>query len=550
MTGPGDPFEIREEAVRGRQMRIFARATGTLSSLFERMPALADREFIISGERRLSYAEVHRHAAAIAALLTSEHGVRAGDRVALAMHNQPEWMSAFIAISSVGAIPALINSRGAGSEMRYCIDEVGAVLTIVDERRAETLRQAGHGGAMLVLDEATVIEAMDSNADALLPTNRSDTDSPACIMFTSGTTGHPKGAVISHRAMLTGLMMAQHAGAVLAAKMAAKYNVPVSEVVANQPQPAALLIFPLFHVSGCQSIFLAMLARAGKIVLLPRWKPADALQLFERERITEFTGPPSVLWDLIQCVQRTERDLSALRAVASGGQALPLTLLEAMDDAFPGRVFGGGYGMTETSGSISLAMDEAFTSRPQFSGQVHPVADVIVTDEQGKTLAPGEVGEIRVRGPMVMSEYWGRPEATAKVIDADGRLRTGDLGYLDEDHYLAVVDRMTNMVISKGENIYCAEVERVLLDFPGVADAVAFGEPDDRLGERLCAIVVPQAGATLTANEIIDHARDKLADYKIPARIEINEQPIPRNATGKIDRRVLSSLPRTGERPA
>lgn len=539
LTGPGEPFEVREEVVRGRRMKVLARATGTISGVFATMPAHGDTDFIVDGERRITYAQFHALAGAVAAGLAAEHGVKAGDRVAIAMHNSPEWMLAFTALSALGAIPALVNSRGSGAEMRYCVEDVGSALVVTDEPRREKLEEAGYAGPMLVFDRATMEDMATRHAGAALPVSQADTDDPACVMFTSGTTGRPKGAVITHRAMLTGIMMAQHAGARFAARMAAMLGITAEQLMAARPQGAVLLIFPLFHVSGCQSIFLGMMARGGKVVFHKRWDPAEALRLIEEETITEFTGPPMTLWDVLNEPSRATRDLSALGSIASGGQAMPMNLLAALQEAFPGRVFGGGYGMTETAGSISLAMGDLYTARPECSGVAHDVAEMRVMDEEGNFLPPGEAGEICVRGPVVMTEYWNKPEETAAVLNADGWLRTGDIGLIDETGYVQIVDRKTNMVISKGENIYCAEIERVISDHPDVADVAAFGMPDERMGERLAVSVMPEPGRTVTADDVREHVRHHLAEYKVPADVYFRDTAMPRNATGKVDRQVL-----------
>ncbi|AZI37346.1 putative fatty-acid--CoA ligase [Caenibius tardaugens NBRC 16725] len=539
LSGPGEPFEIVEQMVNGRLMRVFARTNGTLSMLFSMMPALGDVDFVVDGDRRISYAAFHAQAGAIAAGFAAQYDLKPGDRVALAMHNSPEWMYAFTALSALGTVPALINSRGSGEEMRYCTEDVGASLVVADARRAEALAQAGYEGPVVVFDEAAFDAMAHEYAGKPLPQNTADADDACCILFTSGTTGRPKGAIISHRAMLTGVFMAQHAGARFAARVAAQMGIDVQTFMAARPRSAVFLIFPLFHVSGCQQIFLGVLARGGKIVFHRRWNPAEALRLIEQEKITEFTGPPMTLWDVLNEPTRAERDLSSLGSIASGGQALPINLLNELRKAFPNRIFGGGYGMTETSGSVSLAMGELFTNRPECSGVMHDLADMRVVDDDGNPLPAGEVGEISVRGPMLMSGYWGKPEETAKTMDVDGWLRTGDIGVVDESGYVAIVDRKTNMVICKGENIYCAEIERVISDHADVADVAAFGILDDRVGERLAVAVVAQPGKSLTEDQVRQQVRDHLAEYKVPTDVFLREDPLPRNATGKVDRQVL-----------
>ncbi len=539
LSGPGEPFEIIEQLVNGRPMRVFTRSNATLSMLYAMMPALGDVEFIVDGDRRVSYAAFHAQAGAVAAGFAAQYNLKSGDRVSLAMHNSPEWMYAFTALSALGMVPALINSRGSGEEMRYCAEDVESSLVVADARRAQALAEAGYEGQVVVFDEAAFQAMARDYAGSPLPENTSAADDACCILFTSGTTGRPKGAIISHRAMLTGILMAQHAGARFGARMAAQMGVDLQTFMAARPRSAVFLIFPLFHVSGAQQIFLGVMARGGKIVFHRRWNPAEALRLIEEEKITEFTGPPMTLWDLLNEPTRAERDLSSLGSIASGGQALPINLLMELQKEFPQRVFGGGYGMTETAGSVSLAMGDLFTLRPECSGVMHDLAEMRAVDEDGNPLPAGEVGEIAVRGPMLMSGYWGNQDATAKTLDANGWLRTGDIGIVEESGYVAIVDRKTNMVICKGENIYCAEIERVIIGHDDIADVAAFGVPDERMGERLAVAVVAQPGKTLSEEQVRQQVRDHLAEYKVPADVFLRDTALPRNATGKVDRQVL-----------
>lgn len=540
LTQPGAPFEIREAVVRGQRMRVFARIPETLLLLYQGMAAHGPAEFIVDGDRRLSFIEAQAEAAALALLLREVHQVRAGDRVAIAMRNSVEWMLSFVAVSTIGALPALINSRGTGDEMRYCIEDVDCVLVVADARRAQTLRDAGFAGRVIDPESEACRQAIAAHRGAALPVAAGITaDDPAAILFTSGTTGRPKGAVLTHRAILTGLMIGQHAGMRYVMQMAADYGVTPAEIIARQPQGAQLLVFPLFHISGCQSIFLSSLARGGKIVLLQRWDAGKALELIERERITAFSGPPTVIWDMLRVPERAARDLSSLASLGTGGQALAPNLLRSIQEAFPWAVIGGGYGMTETAGAISLAMGAEYTGRPECSGRLHPLAQVRVVGDDGADLASGEIGELWVRGPMVMVGYWGHESGAGKALDAEGWLRTGDVGGVDADSYVMIVDRKTDMLISSGENIYCAEVERVLMEHPEITEAAAFGVPDLRLGERLVVAVVGQADHGLTSDLVREHVSGRLAAYKTPTEVLIEADPLPRTATGKVDKRAL-----------
>lgn len=539
LTAPGGPFEMVDALVRGHRMRVFAQASYNLSALFARMASFGAREFVVEEDRRVTYAQGHAQAAAMAAMLRTDHGVKPGDRVAIAMHNRVEWMTGFIAASVLGAVPALVNSRGAPEEMRYCVETVETQVVLADARRAEALAAGGYQGTVIDVDSPAFAAALARHQGASLPVSDAHVDDAAAILFTSGTTGQPKGAVLSHRAILSGLLLGQHRGTEFAIHVAAKLGMDLQTLIARSPQGASLLIFPLFHISGTGSVFLSCISRGDKIVIQRRWDAAKALQLIEEERVSALSGPPSVIWDMVRVADRDQRDLSSLRSLGTGGQGLALNLLNAMQESFPLAVPGGGYGCTETAGAISMAMGEAYVSRPECAGQIHPIAQIKTVDEEGRDLPDGEVGELCVRGPMVMTGYWGRPTDSGKAIDADGWLHTGDIGSVDAQGYVTIADRKTDMVISSGENIYCAEVERVLMMHPAIAEAATFGVPDERLGERLVAAIVAQPGSVLSVEDVQAHVGRHLAAYKVPAEVDLRDQPLPRNVTGKTDKRRL-----------
>ena len=523
-------------------MRVFAQGVYPLAALFARMQTYGERTFVVEDEKRITYAQGYAQAAALAALLRDEYGVKAGDRVGINMRNRLEWMTGFMALSALEAIPALINSRGSAAEMRYCADAVECHLVLADGQRAQALLESGYTGAVVDVDSPAFAEALARYAGAALPQSQAHVDDAAAILFTSGTTGQPKGAVLSHRAILTGQLIAQHRGTEFAMALAAKLGIDLQTMIANAPQGASLLIFPLFHISGIGSIFLSCIMRGDKIVIQRRWNADAVLDLIEREHISAMSGPPSAIWDMVQAQKKNPRNLTSLRSLGTGGQGLALNLLQAMQETFPLAVPGGGYGCTEAAGAISLAMGEAYVSRAQSSGIVHPLAECKTVDDEGNDLPPGEVGEICVRGPMLMTEYWGRPADTAKALDKDGWLHTGDIGFVCPEGYITIVDRKTDMVISSGENIYCAEVERALLSHPDIAEAATFGLPDERLGERLVAAVVLHDGAALSEDDIKQHVRKHLADYKVPTAVDVRTETLPRNVTGKVDKRQLRKI--------
>jgi acyl-CoA synthetase (AMP-forming)/AMP-acid ligase II len=299
------------------------------------------------------------------------------------------------------------------------------------------------------------------------------------------------------------------------------------------PQSCSLLIFPLFHTSGCSAVFLTALVTGGKLVLMDRWDASEALRLIDREKISTFGGVPTMFWDVLHAPDFSNYDLSSLMALSCGGQALPLNLLAEIRTKFPKAFIGAGYGMTETCGAISQANGEAFLANPSASGQVLPMMDVQITDAKGQALPIGEVGEIWAKGATLMQGYYGRPEDT-KASMSGAWFKTGDIGRLDESGFIYIVDRKTDMVISGGENIYCAEVEQVLGRCEGVLALKAFGVEDERLGERLA--VVAQVKAGISADDIMAFAEQNLGAYKVPTDIVVQTESFELNAMGKIEK--------------
>lgn len=529
LMSPGAPFEVVRQDVAGRDLRVFKHAAENLTQVFDRARSFGAMNFIVSGERRLSFDAFFERADALAAWLIADKKVEPGQSVAICMKNSPEWMIAFVAIMSAGGVAILINSRGKGSTMREAIEDADGVLVIGDERRLALLREAGLGLGMV---DASQIADLPTAKD-FLPVQRGPEDL-AAMFFTSGTTGRAKAAAISHRNLVTGTMNTQMAMAAVFQKMAKAYNVDIETLRQQMPQSCSLLVFPMFHTSGCSAIFLTALTSGGKLVLMDRWDASEALRLVEAEKITSFGGVPTMHWDFLRAPDFDKYDLSSLMSLSCGGQALPLNLLEEIKAKFPRAFIGAGYGMTETSGAIAQANGEAFLANPKASGQILPMIDVQISDDDGNALPVGDVGEIWAKGATLMQGYYGRPEETAKSMSGDW-FKTGDVGRLDENGYIYIEDRKTDMVISGGENIYCVEVERVLGTHPDVLQVTTFGVPDDRLGERLVATVVLKDG---NAN-IMAYAQEQLAAYKVPSEIIVTPRPFELNALGKIEKKLV-----------
>jgi len=533
-TAPGTPFELTERD----GLLQFANAAPDLALMIDYARRHGDKTFLVDfsadgAERRLTFEQVFAWRDQLAAKLR----IKRGDRVAICMRNRAEWIVAFMAVIKAGGIAALLNSRGSPAELVAMIDDVMPEVVLADSRRAALIREGGYTGRMLDLTKPFDRADIERQASApFTPPPLATPLDPAAILFTSGTTGRVKGAVLTHRGLITGLMLMQLSGVMVLHNLAHAHNVPVETIMANLPQQAALLVYPLFHISGLGSGFLSPLFAGSKVVIMRRWDAEEAVRLIAAEQITMFAAVPTMLWDMLHRAKLGDAELSSLRNIASGGQALPLNLLDAIREACPQAVMGTGYGMTEASGSLAQAVGEDFIRNRASAGRVLSLAQVRIAAPDGAELPAGQSGEIQLKGAMVMAGYWNCPEETAAAFTADGWLRTGDVGYIDLEGYIFIVDRVKDMVISGGENIYCAEVERVLGEMPGLDEATAFGIPDDRLGELL---VVVAKGEGLSDAAVKDWVGERLARYKAPGRVVFVADALPRNDVGKINKVAL-----------
>jgi long-chain acyl-CoA synthetase len=356
-------------------------------------------------------------------------------------------------------------------------------------------------------------------------------DMDATILYTSGTTGHPKGAVSTHRAVLSALVAFACRTAVAAAMGGGAPK--------DHPYPPAfILVVPLFHVTGCVAVMLSCFAAGYKLVMMHKWEPARALELIERERVTQFVGVPTQSWDLLECPDFARRDTSSLTSVGGGGAPAPPELVRRVDRSFAAARPGIGYGMTETNAYGPGNAGDDYLRKPTSCGRVVPTVELRVTDAEGRVLGPDEVGELWFRGPNLIRGYWNKPEATAETI-VDGWLRSGDIGRIDDEGFVYVQDRAKDMVLRAGENVYCAEVEAALYEHPAVYEAAVFGVPHERLGEEVAAAIVPKPGQAVDAAVLRAFLAERLAPFKIPTVVDVRPEALPRNPAGKILKRAL-----------
>ena len=515
-------FSIREKPRGGHRVRVFAENHAHLSQIFKCLETYAERECVVHEDVRLTFAQCRAQAARLAHHLSTERAIGPGDRIGLALPNSIEWMLSFIAISAIGAVPALVNARAGSDEVNHCLSSTQCRLCIHERNDLATDIDA------LPLHEARHI--LSGEADHPLPETPRRPDDEALLMFTSGTTGLPKGASLSHEGVLTALKTIQYSGALIAKGMAESFGIDYGTLAQLRPPPVNLLIFPLFHVSGCHAVFLTSLLQGGKVVLMTRWNAEEAVELMARERVTAFPAVPTMHRDLLRLETLEKHDLSSLGSLSVGGQATPPALLADIHRAFPAAVLGTGYGMTESNGTVTLTVGAEFIDNPRSAGRPVSTVEVEIRDAQGEALPANATGELHIRGSTLMRGYVNSDQSP---FDADGWFATGDLGYVDDEGLVYVVDRKTDMVISGGENIYCAEVERVMDLHPSVRESAAFGLPDERLGEKLVATAVLHPGMELSEAALISHCLSRLAKHKAPKQVRIQRSPLPRNASGK-----------------
>ena len=557
ITAPGGPLGVGTADLRGTSLPVFGAAPPSLREFFATFfAANAAKEFLVFGEERLSFAEVHARGRAFAAMLQHRHGVAKGDRVAIAMRNYPDWIIAFIGVIELGAIAIPMNAWWTAEEIDYGLKDSGARLAIADEERARRIASIAGGVTVLTVRTSADVAAglgFLRTEDELLAAPKTLWFNPeiapeddATIMYTSGSTGSPKGAVSTHRAIVSGAMNYLVAGlALLSLSQASGAPQPEQQVM--------LLNVPLFHITGSVPVMLVSIAIGRKMVIMHKWDAGEALRLIEKERCTYFVGVPTMSLDLMQHPDHAKYDLSSLVDIASGGAPRPPEHVERLARTFAGKNPVQGYGLTETNGVGAGNFRDNYRAKPASTGRASaPLMELRIDDGAngdggpvGPGLPTGTVGEVCLRSACNCRGYWNKPDATLAAFPGDGWFRSGDLGYLDEDGYLFIVDRKKDIIIRGGENISCQEVESAIYAHPAVAEASVFGLPDERLGEIVGAVVFPNPGDALEPDALLDFVRRDMAAFKVPARLWISAEPLPKLGSGKIDKVTLRKQYRT-----
>ncbi len=534
LTGPGQSHELEPVLVGAATVRAFKNAPKSLRQLFA--DTRGDATFIVYENERWTFDEAWRDAARIAQLLARDYGVGKGDRVAISMRNFPEWVLAFTAITSLGAIAVAMNALWQPEEMEYGLEDSGAKVLFADQERLERLADCSPDLKIQVVavrpsspDERELWGLLDRIGDVEMPAADVQPDDPATIFYTSGSTGRPKGVVSSQRNIISALFSWELDGLVAARMMGIEPAAPAS-------QPATLLAVPLFHVTGSHAVYLSSYRGQRKMVCMYKWDPEAAAALIEEEKITSFVAPAAMTGDLVRVAKQTDRDLSTLMTVGGGGAPRAPEQVKQIGASFAKALPNTGWGMTETNAIGTGIGGLAYLERPASSGRSSSVLDLKIIDEEGHTLPAGERGELLVRGTSVFRGYWNRPEVNAEVF-IDGWFRTGDVAYLDDEGFLFIVDRIKDLIIRGGENIGCGQVEAALLRYPDVYEAAVYALPDERLGEEVAATLF--ASASIDLDALRAFLGEHLARFEVPRYIRVSPDPLPRTASGKILKRDL-----------
>lgn len=540
LTAPGEAFELAEITALGRHVRIFRNGPHTLRELFEQ--TRSDLPFLVYEDERLTFEQAYRQAATLAAALIEEFGVGKGDRVAISMRNFPEWMIAFTAITSIGAVAVALNALWSPDEMAYGLTFSGSTVLLADQERLDRLAALAEPPANLKVIAVrpskplapgvrAYFDVMSRPEASTMPAAEFSPDDDAIMLFTSGSTGHPKGAVSTHRNVMSALLSWE-----LDARAAVMVGV-LPEPDPTAPQGAVLLGIPLFHVTGLHAVYLASYRYQRRVVSMYKWDAEKAADLIERERITGFTAPSAVTGDLVALARATGRDLSSLAVIGGGGAPRAPEQVRAIDEVFANACPNTGWGMTETNAIGVGIVGSDYLRHPESSGRCSAVLDIRIVGETGEVLPTGQRGELQIRGASIMRGYWNRPDANAETFVDGDWMRTGDVAYLNDEGFLFIVDRIKDLVIRGGENIGCGAVEAAILEHLAVQEACVYGVPDERLGEEVAASV--HATSPIAEAELRAFLEARLAKFQVPRYFRFEHEPLPRIATGKIAKRHL-----------
>ncbi len=541
LTTPGAMLETVPFERYGRQLPMLKNAPPTLPVMFEMFCAQhGDAEFLVDGEIRMTFGQTYAAARAVAGALVAGHGVQKGDRIGIAARNSTNWIVAYMAVLMAGGCACLLNGWWSGEEMAAGINLTGCTIVLADKQRADRIAQLKVDTKVVLIEhdcgwEQGLANVLAHGGGAATPLPALTGDDLATILYTSGSTGLSKGAWSDHRAVTQAVFSYVAQTLTILTMLTEKGEAP-------SVQPCTLVNVPLFHVTGEVPVFLQSFVIGRKLVLMPKWDAEEAMRLIEREKVTYFVGVPLMSFEIATHPNRDKYDLSSCTSFAAGGAPRPVDHVRRIKDALPHAFPLLGYGLTETNGAGCGNLNENYLNKPGSTGTAtKPLIEIGILDDAGKVLSAHATGEVAFRSIVNFGGYWQNPEATAAAITADGWFRTGDLGYLDEDQYLFIVDRKKDIIIRGGENISCIEVEEAIYAHPDVAEASVFGVPDEKFGEQPVGVYVVEDGRSLSEDELKAFLLQHIAPFKVPVRLWQESENLPRLGTEKVDKRTLKA---------
>ena len=541
LTAPGAMLETTTYERFGRQLPMMANAPPTLPAMFAHFCAQhGEAEFLVDGDLRTTFAEVYAAARTVAGGLVAGHGLQKGDRIGIAARNSTNWIVAYMAVLMAGGCAALLNGWWTGDEMAAGIELADCKLVLADAQRAARIADLKLPTRVVEFahdcpwqEGLAALLAKGGGADTALPELTGD--DVATILYTSGSTGQSKGAWSDHRAVTQAVFNFVGQTLTMLTHLTDKGEAPTS-------QPATLVNVPLFHVTGEVPVMLQSFVIGRKLVLMPKWNAEEAMRLIEQEKVTYFVGVPLMSFEIATHPNRGQYDLTSCTAFAAGGAPRPADHVRKIKDALPHAFPLLGYGLTETNAAGCGNLNENYMAKPGSTGTAtKPLIEVAILDDAGGQLATGQVGEVSLRSIVNFNGYWNNSEATRQAIMPDGFFRSGDLGYLDEDGYLFIVDRKKDIIIRGGENISCIEVEEAIYAHPQVAEASVFGMPDERMGEQPTGVYLVKDGCTVSEADLRSFLLDRIAAFKVPVRLWQEHETLPRLGTEKVDKRTLKA---------
>ncbi|MFY7838023.1 MAG: class I adenylate-forming enzyme family protein [Novosphingobium sp.] len=541
LTSEGGMFHTVPIRRFDRDLPMIAAAPPHLPAYFAYFCATqGEKTFIVDGETRLSFADVYKAARHVAGGLVEGLGLQKGERVGLAARNSANWVIAYMAVLMAGGCATLLNGWWQGEELAHGIDLVDCRYIIADKARAGRIAGHAHGATLLPMEHdcdyvqgLAALLANGGGMDTILPELTGD--DLATVLFTSGSTGMAKGAYSDHRGVVQGTMNYVAQTAAMLGILTARGEAPAPDA-----QPTTLVNVPLFHVTGEVPVFLQSFAIGRKLVLMPKWDAVEAMRLIEKEKVSYFVGVPLMSFEIATHPDRDKYDLSTCVSFAAGGAPRPVEHVDRIRKALPHAFPLLGYGLTETNGVGCGNLNENYLAKPGSTGTAsRPLVDLAILDDDGNVLAQGQIGEVSIRSICNFLGYWNNEKATREAITADGYFRTGDLGYLDPEGYLFIVDRKKDIIIRGGENISCIEVESAIYAHPCIAEASVFGLPDEKFGEVPAAVYLAKEGCSATEDELHAFLAEHIAPFKIPVRFWEVHEALPRLGTEKVDKRSL-----------